>query len=100
MDNKEGGKDALASHDVHVEDVPLTDFDSLATDATNLSSHGFEWRNSDFCSSAVNLKSVTNTTMSVHDEYFDVDNIDPASVLWATMTMSKCILFLSLSRNI
>jgi len=66
----------LASNAVDVEDASLTDFDSLEIGAMNLGSHGFEWHNSDFCSSAVNLKSVTNSTMSVHDDFFDVDTID------------------------
>jgi hypothetical protein len=95
MDNEEGGNDSLASsvvvkEDAVVdEDAPSNYFDSLAIDTMNSGSHGFEWSNSDFCSSAVNLKSVTNVAMSVHDEHFDVDNIDPSPFIRAQKTLRK-----------
>jgi len=102
MDNEGSGNASLATSDVVEEDAvikvdvvmaeeagveldaPSKYFDSLAIGAMKSGSHGCEWRNSDFCSSAVNFKSVTNVAMSVHDEHFDVDNIEPSTIYTST----------------
>jgi hypothetical protein len=107
MDNEESGNASLASSDVVEEDTvikvdvvmaeeagveldaPSNNFDSLAIRAMKSGSHGFEWSNSDFCSSAVNLKSVTIFAMFVHDEHFDVDNIDPSTIYKSTEDFEK-----------
>ena len=75
------GNDFSAFGDTDRDNSSLDLYDSVAVGGSSSYIEGYDWSNSTFCMTLIQLKSCKQDSMSFNADMFDLDNVDPSSII-------------------
>jgi hypothetical protein len=88
--------DFSAFGDTDRDDSSLDLYDSVAVSGSSSYIQGYDWSNSSFCMTSIQLKSRKQDSMSLNADTFDVDDVDPSSTFtdadeyYRLQTLTEC----------